>query len=57
MQGRISRRRLVSNPTIQQVVINMHTEYDYMYSSLRGCEGILDAQFHNNYSNNGKKEN
>ena len=35
IQGRISRRRLVPNPTIQQVIINLHTKYEN--SSLHGC--------------------
>ena len=30
IQGKISRRRLVLNPTIQQVIINLHTKYDLL---------------------------
>ena len=48
---RIYRRKLVLNPTIQQVVINLHTKYDY--SSFHSCGEILSAKFH--YSKNGKK--
>ena len=33
--GQISRRKLVPNPTIQQVIINLHTKYEN--SSLHGC--------------------
>ena len=29
IKGQISRRRLVLNPTIQQVVINLHTKYEH----------------------------
>ena len=35
IQGRISRRRLVYNHSIQHVVINLYTKYDF--SSLQGC--------------------
>ena len=35
IQGRISRRRLICNPTIQHVIINLYTKYDS--SSLQGC--------------------
>ena len=38
IQGRISRRRLVCNPTIQHVIINLYTKYDC--SSLQGCGEI-----------------
>ena len=48
-----SRIRLVLNPTIQQVVINLHTKYEH--SSLHGCGEIFDEKFH--YSKNGRKEN
>ena len=30
IQGRLSRRRLVPNPTIQQVTINLHTKYEIL---------------------------
>ena len=53
IQGRISRRRLVCNPTIQYVIINLHTKYDY--SSLHSFTEIFDEKFlHSKY---GKKEN
>ena len=39
IQGRISRRRLVCNPTVQHVIINLYTKYDS--SSLQGCGEIL----------------
>ena len=41
-QGRISRRRLVCNPTIQHVIINLYTKYDF--SSLQGCGEIFDEK-------------
>ena len=44
MQGRICWRRLVLNPTIQQVVINLRTKYEH--SSLYGCGEIFDEKFH-----------
>ena len=53
IQGRISRRRLFLNPTIQQVITNPHTKYDY--SSLHGCGKIFDEKFHS--SKYGRKEN
>ena len=53
IQGRISRRRLVLDPMIQHVVINLHSKYDY--SSLHDCGEIFDEKFH--YSKYGKKEN
>ena len=52
MQGRISWRRLVLNPTIQQVVINLRTKYEH--SSLHGCGEIFDETFHS--SKYGRKE-
>ena len=42
-QSQISRWRLVLNPTIQQVVINLHTKYEH--SSLHGCWEIFDKKF------------
>ena len=42
IQGRISRRRLVCNPTIQHVIINLYTKYDS--SSLKGCGEIFDEK-------------
>ena len=42
IQGRISRRRLVCNPTIQHVIINLYTKYDS--SSLQGCGEIFDEK-------------
>ena len=53
IQERISRRRLVRNPTIQYIIINLHTKYDY--SSLHSFTEICDKKFH--HSKYGKKEN
>ena len=53
IQERISRRRLVRNPTIQYIIINLHTKYDY--SSLHSFTEICDEKFH--HSKYGKKEN
>ena len=53
IQGRISSRRLVHNPTIQYIIINQHTKYDY--SSLHSFTEICDEKFH--HSKYGKKEN
>ena len=53
IQGRISRRRLVPNPTIQYININLLTIYDY--SSLHSFREIFDEKFH--HSKYGKKEN
>ena len=47
IQGRISRRRLVCNPTIQHVIINLYTKYDS--SSLQGCGEIFDEKVLQNY--------
>ena len=52
IQGRISRSRVVCNPTIQYIIINLHTIYDY--SSLHGFTEIFDEKFH--HSKYGKKE-
>ena len=46
IQGRIS-RRLVCNPTIQHVIINLCTKYDS--SSLQGCGEIFDEKVLRNY--------
>ena len=54
MQVRISRRKLVLNPTIQQVVINLPT--NYQHSRLHGYGEILNEKFHF-YLKYGKKEN
>ena len=43
IQGRISRRRLVRNPTIHYIIINLHTKYDY--SSLHSFTEIFDENF------------
>ena len=48
-------RRLVHNPTIQYININLHTKYDYQYSSLHSFSEIFDENFH--YLKYGKKEN
>ena len=53
IQGRISRRRLVRNPTIQYIIINLDTKYNYC--SLHSFTEIFDEQFH--HSKYGKKEN
>ena len=44
MLGRISMRRLVRNPTIQNIIIILHTKYDYC--SLHGLTEIFDEKFH-----------
>ena len=44
IQGRISRRRLFRNPTIQYIIINLLTKYDY--SSLHSFTEIFDEKFH-----------
>ena len=53
IQGRISRRRLVRNPTIQYIIINLLTKYDY--SCFYSFTEIFDEKFH--HSKYGKKEN
>ena len=53
IQGRISRRRLVRNPTIQYIIINLLPKYDY--SSLHSFTEIFDEKFH--HSKYRKKEN
>ena len=53
IQGRISRRMLVRNPTIQYIIINLHTKYKY--SSLHSFREIFDEKFH--HSKYGKKDN
>ena len=47
IQGTISRRRLVCNPTIQHVIINLYTKYDL--SSLQGRGEIFDKKVLRNY--------
>ena len=47
IQGKISRRRLVCNPTIQHVIINLYIKYDS--SSLQGCGEIFDEKVLQNY--------
>ena len=47
IQGIISRRRLVCNPMIQHVIINLYTKYDF--SSLQGCGEIFDEKVLRNY--------
>ena len=51
MQGRIS-RRLVRNPTMQHIIISLHTKYDY--SSLHIFTENFDEKFH--HSKYGKTE-
>ena len=46
-------RRLVHNSTTQNIIINLHTKYDY--SSLHSFTEIFDENFH--FSKYGKKEN
>ena len=46
-------RRLVRNPTIKYIIINLHTKYDY--SSLHSFAEIFDENFH--HSKYGKKKN
>ena len=53
IQGRISRRRLVHNPTIQYIIINQLTIHDF--SSLQDFTEIFDKKFH--YSKYGKEQN
>ena len=45
--------RLVRDPTIQCIIINVHTKYDY--SSLHGFTANIDKKFH--YSKYEKEEN
>ena len=47
IQGRISRRRLVCNPAIQHLIMNLYTKYDS--SSLQGCGEIFDEKVLRNY--------
>ena len=47
IQGRISRRRLVCNPTIHHVIINLYTKYDN--SSFQGYGEIFDEKVLRNY--------
>ena len=55
IQGRISRRRLVCNPTIQHVIINLYTKYES--SSLQGCGEIFEEKVLRNYGRtDGRKE-
>ena len=53
IQGRLRRRRLVRNQTIQYIIINLHIKYDY--TSLHSFTEIFDEKFH--HSKYGKKEN
>ena len=53
IQGRINMRKLVRYPTIQYIIINLHTNYDY--SSLHNFTQIFDEKLH--LSKFGKKEN
>ena len=47
IQGIISMRRLVSNPTIQHVTINLFTKYDFV--SLQGCGETFNEKVLRNY--------
>ena len=40
IQGRTNKRRLIFNPTIQLVIVNMYTKYEI--SILNGCGDIFD---------------
>ena len=42
--GKNKRRRRVRNPTIQYIIINLHTKYDY--SSFHNFTAIFDEKFH-----------
>ena len=53
IQRRISMRRLVCNPMIQYIIINLHTKHEC--SNLHSFTEIFDDKFH--YSKYGKKEN
>ena len=53
MLGRMSMKRLVRNPTIQYIIIILHTKYDF--STLQGFTEIFDEIIH--YLKYGKKEN
>ena len=55
IQGRITRRKLVHNPTIQYIIINLLTKYDY--SSLHDFTEIFEEKFHYSEYMYGKKEN
>ena len=54
IQGRISRRRLVCNPTIQHVIINLYTNYES--SSLHGCGEIFDEKVLRNYGRTDRRK-
>ena len=61
IQGRIGMRRLVYDPTIQYIIINLLTKYDY--SSLHGFTAIFDEKIHfskyekgENWTNTGKNK-
>ena len=47
IKGRTNRRKLILNPTIQLVVVNLYTKYEV--SIFNGCGDIFDEKF-------GKKE-
>ena len=54
-------RRLVGSPTIQYIIINLHTKYDY--SSLHSLTEIFDEKFYHskyeekeNWANTGKNK-
>ena len=53
IQGIINMRRLVRSPTIQYIIINLHTKYGY--SSLHGFKENFDEKIH--YSKCGKEDN
>ena len=44
IQGRINMRRLVRNPTIQNIIVNLHTKYEY--SSLHSPTEIFKENIH-----------
>ena len=44
IQERVSKSRLVLDPTIQEVVIHLHTKYEH--HSFHGCGEFFDEKFH-----------
>ena len=54
IQGSISSRRLVCNATIQDIVIDLYTKYDY--SSLHDCGEILDEKFEGGELKEGRRD-
>ena len=46
-KGRINRRKPICNPTIQLVVVNLHTKYEV--SILNGCGDTFEEKVLRNY--------